>query len=290
MHSTLNTRQSNSSTRRTSQNTTVRLAREATLGESWVRRKTSPNSRISSSSKNLDLSESEYWNTISPNYRGAYYQQIVAVAILWKRTETIVSTGRGDWYEGDYRPQIVAYSLALLFHSLRRSGSEFDLGQVWARQGIDGFFENCIRNLAIAVQKAILSPPQGMTNVGEWSKKEACWESIRQSSVSPVQRQIDQWIVSKEDFKKAKADGKKLGVQDDGIGLQKTVLDLTSLWLLGSNCSTGHKRPICSLPAERNLVIKASTVQGFMKINMRRSWRKLLEIKQLCEEEGFRKG
>lgn len=240
------------------------------------------------SSKNPDLSESEFWNTISPNYGESYYQQIVAVAILWKRTETIVSTGRGDWYEGDYRPQIVAYSLSLLFHSLRRSGNEFDLAQVWARQGIDGALENCIRNLAIAVQKAILSPPQGMTNVGEWSKKEACWEKIRQISVSCTD-QIEQWIVSKEDFKKAKADGKKLGMQDDGIGLQKTVLDLTT----GGYWAALLKWPQTSsllLPAERNLVIKASTIQGFMKINIEKDWRKLMEIKQLCEEEGFRKG
>lgn len=239
------------------------------------------------SSKNPDITESEYWNTISPNYGEAYYQQIVAVAILWKRTETIVSTGRGDWYEGDYRPQIVAYSLSLLFHSLRRSGNEFDLGQVWARQGIDGVLETCIRNLAIAVQKAILSPPQGMTNVGEWSKKEACWERIRQLSV-PCTQQTDKWIVSKEEFKRAKADGKKLGMQDDGIGIQKTVLDLTN----GGYWAALLKWPQTTnllLPTERNLVIKASTIRGFMKINIEKDWRKLLEIKQRCEEEGFRK-
>ena len=240
------------------------------------------------SSKSQDISESEYWNTISPNYGESYYQQIVAVAILWKRTETIVSTGRGDWYEGDYRPQIVAYSLSLLFHSLRRSGNEFDLGQVWARQSIDSMLENCIRNLAIAVQKAILTPPQGMTNVGEWSKKEACWEKIRQLSV-PCTQQIEEWIVSKEEFKKVKADGKKLGMQDDGISLQKTILDLTS----GGYWTALLKWPQTTnllLPAERNLVIKASTLQGFMKINIEKDWRKLLEIRQLCEEEGFRAG
>lgn len=240
------------------------------------------------SSKSPDISESEYWNTISPNYGESYYQQIVAVAILWKQTETIVSTGRGDWYEGDYRPQIVAYSLSLLFHSLRRSDNEFDLGQVWAKQGIDSMLENCIRNLAIVVQKAILTPPQGMTNVGEWSKKETCWEKIRQLSV-PCTQQIEQWIVSKEEFKKAKADGKKLGMQDDGISLQKTVLDLTS----GGYWAALLKWPKTTellLPAERNLLIKACTLQGFMKINIEKDWRKLLEIKGMCEDEGFRNG
>lgn len=78
-------------------------------------------------------------------------------------------------------------------------------------------------------------------------------------------------------------------MQDDGIGLQKTVLDLTT----GGYWAALLKWPQSAnllLPAERNLVIKASTVQGFMKINIEKEWRKLMEIKQLCEEEGFRKG
>lgn len=238
------------------------------------------------SSKSQDISESEFWNTISPNYGDTYYQQIVAVAILWKQTETIVSTGRGDWYEGDYRLQIVAYSLSLLFHSLRRTGTEFDLGQVWARQGIDSMLENCIRNLAIAVQKAILTPPQGMTNVGEWSKKEACWEKIKQLS-EPCTQQMEQWVLSKDEFKKAKADGKKLGMQDDGITLQKTVFDLTSRGYWAALLKWPQTTDLLPL-VDRNLVIKASTMPGFMKINIEKDWRKLLEIKKLCEEEGFR--
>jgi AIPR protein/Abortive infection phage resistance protein N-terminal domain len=240
------------------------------------------------SSSDPDITESEYWNKISPTYGEPYYQRIVAVAILWKCTEAIVSAGRGDWYEGDYRPQIVAYSLSLLFHSLRHSGNEFDLGQIWAKQGIDGELESCIRNLAVAVQKAILNPPQGMTNVGEWSKKEICWETIRQISV-PCAGQLEQWSVSKEDYKKAKAEGKKLGMQDDGIVLQKTVYELT----VDGYWQALLKWPKLSnyvSPAERSLLTKASTVQGVMKINIERDWRALLDISKRCEDEGFRKG
>jgi len=240
------------------------------------------------SSKNSEITESEYWTTVSPNYGDAYLQQIVAVAILWKRTEAIVSAGKGTWYEGDYRPQIVAYSLSLLFHSLRSTGNEFDLGQAWSRQGIDDAVQDCIRTLAIAVQAAILNPPQGMKNVGEWSKKEPCWEKVRQLPASCTD-QLQQWIVSKEDYRKAKTENKKRGIQDDGIALQKAILDLTAsgYWhaLLKWSGLTSH-----ILPAERNLLIKASTVQGFTKVNTEKDWRKLLDIRQKCEDEGFRKG
>lgn len=240
------------------------------------------------SSSDPEVTESEYWSRISPAYGDAYYQQIVAVALLWKRTEAIVSSGRGEWYEGDYRPQIVAYALSLMFHSLRSAESEFDLGKVWANQGVDGVLEGCIRDLAIAAQKVILNPPQGMTNVGEWSKKESCWEKVRQLSV-PCTGRLEQWAVTKDEFKRAKAEGKKQGIQDDGIALQKAVLDLTT---------SGYWTALLKWPkflelfpvAERNLVMKASTPVGFMKIGLEKDWRKLLELRQLCEDEGFRKG
>jgi len=238
-------------------------------------------------SKDPEVSESEYWNKISPNYGDSYYQKIVAVAIVWKRTESIVSAGRGDWYEGDYRAQIVSYSLALLFHALRSQGGEFDLMQVWARQGTDGVLEDCIRNIAVVVQKAILSPRQGMTNVGEWTKKEDCWKVVRELAV-PCVRQLDRWTVSRDDYRKAKEEGKKQGVQDEGISLQKTVLGLTSsgYWLA---LLKWPKLKDLLPPADCNLVIKASSLQGFKKINIEKDWRRLLEIRQMCEDEGFRK-
>lgn len=238
------------------------------------------------SSKSPDVSDSEFWSEISPKFGESYYQQIVSIAILWKQTESIVSKGRGDWYEGDYRPQIVAYSLSLLFHSLRRDANEFDLGKVWTRQGIDGAFEVYIRNIAEAVQKVILSPPQGMTNVGEWSKKEACWNVMRQIAVTRNVN-IDHWIVSQDEFRKTMLDGKKNGKRDDGIGHQKAVLELTMNGYWAALRDWPRSTELLT-PIDRSLVTRASTIQGFTKMSLEKDWRRLLEIKRLCEGEGFR--
>jgi hypothetical protein len=238
------------------------------------------------SSPDPDVTESEYWNSIGAHFGDTYYQQIVALAVLWKRAEAIVSSGRGTWYQGDFRPQIVSYALSLLFHSLRQGGDEFDLAKVWSRQGIDSAVDDCIRKLAIAVQEAILNPPSGMTNVGEWAKKEPCWEKVNRLSVACPGKLL-QWKISKDDFRKAKYEGKKQGMQDDGISMQKTILDLVTsgYWL----ALLKWPNSVTMIPAsERNLLIKASTVSGFMKINTEKEWRKLLEIRQKCEEEGFR--
>lgn len=238
------------------------------------------------SSSNTDLTESEYWNQISPNFGESYYKEIVALAILWKQTENIVSNGRGTWYQGGYRSQIVGYSLSLLFHAVRRTGSEFDLVRVWMGQGIESVVECRIRDIAISVQKELLSPPQGMTNVGEWAKKEACWDRVKKLSVTGIEK-ISGWCVSADEYKKTKAEGKKQGIRDESIDLQKTVLELTikGYW---NDLLRWPKLVVLVSPDAHTLVRRASTTQGFSKINTEKDWKKLLEISRLCEDEGFR--
>lgn len=237
-------------------------------------------------SSNSDVSESEYWLAISPNFGDSYYQHIVAIAILWKQTESIISGARGTWYEGDYRPQIASYSLALLFNYCRSTGRELDLVQIWLQQGIDITLEKCIGELAISVQKAILSPPAGMTNVGEWTKKEACWDKVKQIAI-PKLSGLDRWAASQESFKKIRSEGRKQGAQDDGIALQKEILELVRSGFWQAMLRWPKVSDLLPL-TDRNLVSRASTLQGFVRINTEKDWRRLLEIKKICEEEGFR--
>jgi len=238
------------------------------------------------STQKQEMTEAEYWEAISPSYGDAYYQQMVAVAILWKKTEKIVSTGRGTWYQGDYRPQIVSYSLSVLFHSARIKGCEIDLGGIWARQDTDSVLEGFIRELAIKVQTLLLEPPAGMTNVGEWSKKDFCWEKVK-NSIEPPLGSIDNWLIEKEEFSRNQSDGRKRGKQDDGIVVQKQVLELVTsgYW---QSLLEWPKIENTLPPIDRSLVSRACTLAGFTKVNTEKDWRRLIEIRNRCEEEGFR--
>lgn len=238
------------------------------------------------SSQKQEMSEAEYWEAISPSYGDAYYQQMVAVAILWKKTEKIVSTGRGTWYQGDYRPQIVSYTLSVLFHSARTKGCEIDLGGIWARQDTDSGLEGFIRELAIKVQALLLEPPAGMTNVGEWCKKDICWEKVR-NSIEPPLGGIDNWLIEKEEFSRNQSDGRKRGKQDDGIVVQKQVLELVNSGYWQSLLEWPKIENILP-PVDRSLVSRVCTLAGFMKVNTEKDWRRLIEIRNRCEEEGFR--
>lgn len=238
-----------------------------------------------SPSTTSEQSESEYWETLSPKFGEAYYKEIVALAILWDQAERVVTSGKGSWYAGDYRPQIVAYALALMFYQLRKNGSQFDLGRVWNAQEIDGAVRQCIEDCAVAAQDIILNPPHGSSHVGEWTKKETCWEKVSQLQIGSVVK-LD-WTVTKAQHAAAKQQAKKQGVQDDGIDLQATVYDLCArgYW---ANLAMWPKTSSLITPDDKKLLARASTVSGVMKINVEKDWKRLMGMKQVCEEEGFR--
>lgn len=124
--------------------------------------------------------EAERWSEISARYGDAYYQRMAAMAILWKAGEGLVSSGKGDWYLGDYRPQIVAYAWSLVFHAMREMKREPNLVRAWETQGVDADLCAAFVESARSVQGALLELPAGSTNVGEWAKKEACWQKVSQ--------------------------------------------------------------------------------------------------------------
>ncbi|MHC8345544.1 AIPR family protein [Pseudomonas sp. RT6P73] len=232
-----------------------------------------------------DISEAEYWSLINQQYGDWYYQQIIAISILWDKAEKKVSAGRGSWYLGDYRPQIVAYSLAFIFHTVRAQGFEIDLGQIWLKQSIDSKLDNFIQEIAIKVQTHLLHPPEGMSNVGEWCKKDACWESIRHIDVYPIEM-IDTWLIGKNEFSQIRAEGRKHGRRDTEIMFQTQVLELVK----NGYWQSLQKWPLLKdilLPKDHDLVSKVSSIEGFSRIKSEDAWQHLIEIKNSCENEGF---
>jgi hypothetical protein len=237
------------------------------------------------SSRSADLSEAEHWESISASYGDDYFKSMAAIAIIWKKMEDIVDAGRGSWYEGGYRANIVTYTIAKLTHDVRKAGGELDLERIWNSQDVGQEIASRLEQLAPQVQASLLLPPPGVKNVGEWCKKEASWESIAALHLS-WKFSVGKVAISKEAYQSRKVDGKKLGMVDDGIDLQAKVLKLTTsgYW---TALSAWPGKSLFS-PAERALVLRASTTQGFIKIALEKDWTKLMSLKKAAEDEGFR--
>lgn len=238
--------------------------------------------------RTADVTPAERWNELSPQYGDKYYQRAVAVAILWKQTESMVSSGRDDWYEGDYRAQIVAYALALVVHSAKSAGTEIDWEYIWTRQSVPAGLQLMVKKAAIEVQRVILAPPEGMRNIGEWTKKEECWARAK---VAAPRLELDaaaEWLVTGEIARTRLSDARKQGALDDTITLQNRLLVLSQsgYWRQLSGWSRLNS---LATPAQQSLVNKASNIPTFVRITTK-DLQQLDKLRQLCEDEGFRHG
>ena len=99
-----------------------------------------------------------------------YYQLLVAKAIMYRRTEKLVSEQK----YGGYRANIVTYTLALISH---KSAQRIDLFKIWREQGLTDVLENEIVRASGIVQKFIVNPPGG-ANVSEYCKKKSFWDNL----------------------------------------------------------------------------------------------------------------
>lgn len=101
-----------------------------------------------------------------------YYQGLVAKAILWKRTEKIVSAER----YGGYRANLVAYSVAKLSHA---TSQRLDLSFIWAHQALSPATEDALSALSRLAWRAIVEDAPTGVNITEWAKREDCWRQLR---------------------------------------------------------------------------------------------------------------
>ena len=238
--------------------------------------------------RTADMTPTERWNELSSQYGDHYYQRAVAMAILWKQTESMVSNGRGDWYEGDYRAQIVAYALALVLYSTRSAKLEIDWDGIWTRQSVPVDLQIMVKKAAIEAQRVILSPPEGMRNVGEWSKKEECWTCAKVMGAKLGLDAAAEWLMTGETARARLSDARRQGEMDDTITLQSRLLALSEsgYW---RQLSGWPRLASLATPTQKSLVNKASNLSTFVKINTR-DLQQLNKLRQLCEDEGFRQG
>ena len=116
------------------------------------------------------------WQKSDEQFNAFYYRRVIAIAILYRRTDEIIK--QTDWYKEkkSYKANVIAYTLSLIFYYIRtrQKGYELDFNRIWNTQDIYEELEDQLRILAREVYDYITGP-RGTENVTEWCKKEACW-------------------------------------------------------------------------------------------------------------------
>ena len=121
------------------------------------------------------------WNKSPNDFNEAWFRQAVAKAIVFRATERLVSSQ--SWYQGGYRANIVAYTIAKIAHEVAEQGRGVDIESIWRRQAVGPGLAEAVASLAEQVHDVLVDPPTGISNVTEWAKKQGCWDRVRMLNV-----------------------------------------------------------------------------------------------------------
>lgn len=132
----------------------------------------------------------EEWTKSDVRFNELYYRHAVAKAIVFLRTEKLVTAQ--DWYEGGYRANIVAYAISKLSHDVDAMKLSVNFESIWKSQAISQHFETALKVVAKAVLGILTDTPSGVSNVTEWAKTQACWSRVKDLHVSWPKRWLDE--------------------------------------------------------------------------------------------------
>ncbi|RXT18744.1 AIPR family protein [Rhizobium leguminosarum] len=169
------------------------------------------------------------WEKSSDGFNEFYYKRAIARAILFRATEKLVSAQ--PWYNGGYRANIVAYTLALLGQITGHRNGSLDFQKIWNAQNIDQTLTAVLEVISSAVNEDIVHPPQGISNISEWAKKDGCWTRL-QGKITEVEELLSDefWssLVSEDDSKLEANLAKKVQKIDNGIEAQTRILSISA--------------------------------------------------------------
>lgn len=167
------------------------------------------------------------WEESSLQFNELYFQRVIARAILFRTTEKLISDQK--WYSGGYRANIVAYTLALLGEIVKTRDFRLNFQQIWSVQAIEGPLLKTLPLIAESVYEVIMDPPPGISNISEWSKKEACWTRIKDRMDDVAEDLPDKFwngLLSEGEVRSGERSAKKNQRLEDGIQLQAGILNI----------------------------------------------------------------
>lgn len=217
------------------------------------------------------------WEKASDGFNEFYFRRAVARGLIFRATEKLVSAQ--PWYNGGYRANIVAYSIAVLSEVTKRHGKSLDYQRVWNTQGINNTLEQALTFIAKEVNDNITKPAQGISNISEWCKKDACWTRI-QTEIAAMEKELSDefWneLVSADETATEAKSAKKTQKIDNGIDAQRKVISIpTSEWrkvqqlLAAKRLLTSKEQGILNIafqmpskiPTEKQCVVLLETIE-----------------------------
>lgn len=228
----------------------------------------------------------EEWKKSNVKFNNVYYKKAVALAIIFKSTEKLVSSTM--WYQEikSYRANIVAYTLAALFFNIKNRYEEkdFDFKRIWINQSLyDELIEQLIISTKIVFNE-LTSDERLTLNVTEWCKKEVCWTRVKELDIGLTKLFVDS-LINKEDnldeMKEAVKDQKQLNeINNETYVVEKgsEFWEKLLLW--------GIENKLLS-PMEIDILKIAANFEKTYKIPSARQSKKIITMLEKMQKEGY---
>jgi hypothetical protein len=224
------------------------------------------------------------WDKSSDSFNEAYFKRAVARGIIFRATERIVSAQ--PWYNNGYRANIVAYTLAVLSELTRRQEKSLDFQRVWNAQAISPILESTIAVVASRVNDDLLRPMQGISNISEWAKREACWTRMLENMdefADLLPDEFDGECLSRDDHLSEKRAARITQKVDNGIEAQTKVFAIPAARWIAVHETLAAKR----LLTPKEIGILNVAMQMPMKIPTEKQCAVLLETIEKARAEGI---
>lgn len=227
------------------------------------------------------------WKSNNEQYNDLFFKHTVAKAIMFKETETLVSSQ--PWYQtGGNRGDIVIYSLSLLAYLTTQEGLYFDFDRIWTRQSMDKLTVNELVKITAAVNSYI-HESSPFNNTHEWCKKELCWKKLQELVQSSDQVSLSDDFVaslkSKDEIKSEEKEAKKEQKIDNAMDLVSTVIKMGSAkWQEILEWGLANKLLDDSETGIINVAIRVETTG---RIPTEKQCKRLMMIVDKLEDEGM---
>lgn len=224
------------------------------------------------------------WEKSSDGFNEAYFKRIVARAIIFRATERLVSAQ--PWYNGGYRANIVAYTLSVLSEITRRQEKSLDFLHIWNVQEISPCLEGTLAAIARKVNDELLRPPQGISNISEWAKRDTCWTQMQEQMncfAALLPDDFDDELLSREEHLTEKRTARHTQNLDNGIEAQTRILAIPAAKWTAVHEVLAAKR----LLTPKEIGILNIAMQMPMKIPTEKQCAVLLDTIEKARAEGI---
>jgi len=189
--------------------------------------------------RNFAESISKQWkpNEQNTTFNEYYFKKLIALSILFKTTEKLVSAQ--EWYQEikAYRANIVTYSIAVIMHLIEKKhpNRSIDFLKIWNTQSLAPELEQQLIVTTKDVFDFITLDDRTTLNVTEWCKKEDCWKRAQNynftllddftNTLVSSNREVEEIEIAKKEQKVANQVSAEIELVNLGADYWKKVLE-----------------------------------------------------------------